>query len=387
VADTRYLKWPFFDDTHRAFAADLDAWARTHVAKIDDADAMAGARAAVTALGKGGWLKYTVIAPHGGLADTLDVRTLCIARETLARYSGLVEFSFAMQGLGSGPITLAGSDAQRAAYLPRVASGDSIAAFAISEAEAGSNVAATETAARKDGADYIINGEKTWISNAGVASFYVVLARTGEAPGTKGLSLFVIDADAKGADVTETFDVMAPHPLGTVRFTDCRVAASAMIGKAGDGFKITMATLDIFRSSVGAAALGFARRAMEEATAHARTRVIFDRPLAEFQMTQQRLAEMAVDVDTSALLVYRAAWTKDGGTRVTREAAMAKLHATEAAQRVIDNAVQLIGSAGVVSGHPVERLYRDIRPLRIYEGTTEIQKLIVAREVLKDKES
>lgn len=388
MRDRSYLTWPFFEERHRKLAADLDAWSvqqSKHWA--DDSDPFGAVRAAVAALGEAGWLRLVVPAGYGGDHDPLDVRSLCIARETLARYSGLVEFAFAMQGLGSGPISISESGSLKKKYLPDVAAGRKIAAFAVSEAEAGSNVAATKTTATRDGDDYILQGEKTWISNASIADFYLVLARTGENRGVRGLSTFVVDADTPGFKVTETFDVIAPHPLGTLRFDGCRVPARHMVSAPGEGFGNVMGTLDIFRTTVGAAALGFARRALSEATAHAKRREVFEKPLATFQMTQQRLADMAVEVDASTLLVYRAAWTKDRGRRVTREAAMAKMYATEAAQRVIDSAVQLLGSAGVVSGNPVERLYRDIRPLRIYEGTTEIQKLIIAREHLKDGEA
>lgn len=387
MADVSYLHWPFFDARHRALSNELDAWAAPRADQWQEhTDAFAGVESAVASLGKAGWLRYAVPAAYGGANDAIEVRAFCIARETLARYSGLVEFAFAMQGLGSAPIALGGSKALCKRYLPGVAAGTSIAALAVSEATAGSDVSATRTTAKKDGDHYVLDGEKDWISNASIADFYVVLARTGEAPGARGLSAFVVDADTKGFAVSKTVDVIAPHPLGSLRFDGCRVPGPNLVGNAGGGFKIIMRTLDIFRSSVGAGALGFARRALDEATAHVRSRVVFERPLAEFQMTQQRLADMAVEVDAAALLVYRAAWLKDNGAeRVTREAAMAKMYATEAAQRVIDSAVQLFGSAGVVAGHPVERLYRDIRPLRIYEGTTEIQKLVIARELLNNE--
>jgi acyl-CoA dehydrogenase len=386
--DRSYLDWPFFEPHHRKIAGDLDDWSRRSLKKKPDmwegeGDPFGAARRAVTSLAEGGWLRYTVPGAYGGAFEGIDVRSLCIAREALAYHSGLVDFSFAMQGLGSGPISIAGSEALRTKYLPDVCEGKAIAALAVSEAAAGSNVAATATTARRDGDGFVLDGEKTWISNANIADFYVVLARTGEAAGAKGLTTFVVDADTPGFSVVETVDVTAPHPLGTLRFESCRVPEGNIVGAAGEGFKTIMATLDIFRSSVGAAALGFARRALQEATAHAGRRKLFDQPLAALQLTQARLADMAADVDASALLVYRAAWQKDSGARVTRESAMAKMFATEAAQRVIDSAVQLFGSAGVVRGHPVERLYRDIRPLRIYEGTTEIQKLIIAREHLK----
>ena len=387
--DRSFLSWPFMSSEHRELAPRIDTWAAKNIATIVDAsaDEYEASRKLVAAMGKDGWLRFVTTAQNGGAADAIDVRSLCLIRETFARYSGLADFAFAIQGLGSAPITLFGSDPIRESYLARVVDGTAIAALALSEADAGSDVAATATRAEKVGDDYVINGSKTWISNAGIANFYVVFARTGEGDGAKGLSAFVVDADTTGLEVSEKIDVIAPHPLGTLRFTECRVPSDHMLARPGDGFKIAMSTLDIFRSTVGAAALGFARRALDEASDHARQRVVFGRPLADFQMTQQKIADMATEIDASALLVYRAAWTKDSGAkRITREAAMAKMYATESAQRVIDHAVQIMGSLGVVSGSAVEELYRDIRPLRIYEGTTEIQKIIIAREVLAKSE-
>jgi acyl-CoA dehydrogenase len=322
---------------------------------------------------------------YGGLTPSFDVRTLCLARETLAFQDGLADFAFAMQGLGTGPITLFGSEAMKAQYLPPVARGEAIAAFALSEPEAGSDVAAMSTTATPDGSDHVrIDGVKTWISNGGIADHYVVFARSGEAPGAKGLSAYVVDAETPGLSIENRIDVIAPHPLATLRFEGCRVPLAKRIGAPGEGFKVAMATLDVFRSTVGAAALGLARRALSEALQHASSRKLFGAPLGELQMTQAALADMATDVDSSALLVYRAAWTKDGGAaRVTREAAMAKMHATESAQSVIDKAVQIFGGLGVTKGVKVEELYREIRALRIYEGATEVQKIVIARELLK----
>jgi acyl-CoA dehydrogenase len=386
MADTTYLSWPFFDDAHRELARKIDEWAAQQLTELGgEDDVYAACQEIVPRLGDAGWLAYTVPGKYGGANDALDVRSLCLIREALAQRSGVADFAFAMQGLGSGPISLCGIKSLRESYLPRVATGRAIAAFAVSEKEAGSNVAAITTSAARDGNDWVLDGEKSWISNAGIADFYVVLARTGEAGGAKGLSLFVVDADSKGLEVSERIDVISPHALGSLRFTNCRISGAKLVGKAGDGFKVAMATLDVFRSTVGAAALGFARRALDEAAKRSVEREIFDHTLADFQMTQQKIADMSTEIDASALLVYRAAWTKDSGAdRITREAAMAKMYATEAAQRVIDHAVQLFGGLGVVSGHPLEVLYRDIRPLRIYEGTTEIQKLVVARETLKN---
>lgn len=383
MADRSFLDWPFLDDDHRAMAAALDAWAEAEIAPreqaIEEADVYEEAPRLVRALGEGGWLRYCVPASCGGRHDRLDVRSLCIGRETLARRAGLADFCFGMQGLGSGSITLYGSEEIKDRYLPGVASGERIAAFALSEPAAGSDVAALVTEARRDGNHFVLNGTKTWISNAGIADHYVVFARTGEAPGAKGLTAFVVDANARGLSVTEKIPVMAPHPLGTVVLEDCRVPAGNMLGQPGEGFGVAMATLDIFRATVGAAALGFARRALDEALARAETREAFGRKLADMQLIQAKLGDMAVRVDAAALLVYRAAWTKDvSGHRVSRESAMAKLYATEAAQRVIDEAVQIFGGLGVVSGTPVERLYREIRALRIYEGTSEIQRLVIA---------
>jgi len=313
----------------------------------------------------------------------LDVRSICICRESFAQHSGLAEFVFAMQGLGSGPISLFGSDSLRTEYLPRVTAGKAIAAFAISEREAGSDLGAIATTARADGASFVLDGEKMWISNAGVADFYVVFARTGE--GSKGLSAFVVDAGTKGLTVSERVGVSAPHPLGTLRFDGCRVPASKQVGETGKGMAIALGTLDVFRATVGAAALGLARRALAEATAHARSRRAFGTTLSEFQLVRAKLADMATAIDAAALLVYRAAWVKDTQKRrVTREAAMAKAFATESAQHVIDDAVQILGALGVVAGSTVETLYREIRPLRIYEGATDIQRLVIARSLLEE---
>ena len=385
MGDRTFLEWPFFDDTHRTLASEVAAWTAAEIKASDESnDPFKASQKIVRALGKGGWLRYTVPGEYGDGGKRLDVRSLCLIRETLAYVSGLADFSFAMQGLGSGPISLFGSDELKDTYLRRVADGSAIAAFGLTERDSGSDVSAIATSGTAEGDHVVIDGEKTWISNAGIADFYVVFVRTGEAPGARGLSAFVVDADTKGLDVTERIDVMAPHALGSLRFNGCKVPASHRLGAAGAGFKVAMATLDIFRSTVGAAAVGFARRALDEATRYARQREVFEKRLADFQMTQQKIADMATELDASALLVYRAAWAKDTGRdRITREAAMAKMYSTEAAQRIIDNAVQIFGGLGVVTGHPVERLYRDIRPLRIYEGTTEIQKLIIAKETLK----
>lgn len=385
MSDKHYLEWPFFAPHHAALERALDAWAAQHVAGAHADDVDAACRHLVRQLGEGGWLRHAIGGTaYGGAGDSIDTRAICLIRETLARHNGLADFAFAMQGLGSGAISLFGSEANRAAYLPRVARGEAIAAFALSEPQAGSDVAAMQCAAVRDGDDYVLNGEKTWISNGGIADFYVVFARTGEQPGARGISAFIVDADAAGLNIAERINVIAPHPLARLRFNDCRVPAARRLGEAGQGFKVAMATLDVFRTSVAAAALGFARRALDEALARATQRQMFGQVLADFQLTQARLAEMATGIDTSALLTYRAAWQRDRGGKVTKEAAMAKLHATETAQQVIDAALQMFGGLGVVSGQMVESLYREIRALRIYEGATEVQQLIIARELLKE---
>ena len=388
ISHREHLEWPFFEDRHRALAAELDAWCEANIAAQHSSDVDEACRVLVKKLGDAGWLKHAVGGKaFGGAGDAVDTRAICILRETLARYSGLADFSFAMQGLGSGAISLFGTDDQKQRYLPSVSSGQALAAFALSEIDAGSDVAALACAAKLDGDAYVIDGEKTWISNGGIANFYVVFVRTGEAPGSRGISAIIVDANTPGFEIAERIEVIAPHPLARLKFTNCRVPASQRIGEAGQGFKIAMSTLDVFRTSVAAAALGFARRALEEALRRATSRKMFGQALADFQLTQAKLAEMATEIDAAALLTYRAAWLRDQGRRVTVEAAMAKLAATESAQRVIDAAVQIFGGLGVRSDETVERLYREIRPLRIYEGATEVQQLIIARGILKEFQS
>ena len=378
-----HLALPFFEDRHRALAEQLDAWCAQHLQPSHD-DVDAQCRALVRQLGTAGWLRHAVAGTaHGGVLDVIDTRAICLLRETLAWHHGLADFAFAMQGLGSGAISLHGTAAQRAHYLPRVANGSAIAAFALSEPNAGSDVAAMACSATDEGDAYVINGEKTWISNGGIADFYVLFARTGEAPGARGISAFIVDADTPGLAVAERIEVIAPHPLARLRFEQCRVPKSQRLGEAGQGFKVAMQTLDIFRTSVAAAALGFARRALHEGLQRAISRPMFGQRLADFQLTQARLAQMATTVDSAALLTYRAAWSRDQGRVVTREAAMAKMAATEGAQQVIDAAVQLFGGEGVRAGAMVESLYREIRALRIYEGATEVQQLIIGRDLLK----
>ena len=379
-----HLALPFFDDGHRALAAELDGWSAQHLRDIDHHDTDAACRRLVLALGDAGFLRHCVPAAYGGASAALDSRALVVCRETLARHDGLADFAFAMQGLGSGPVTLAGSEALRAEVLPKVARGEWIAAFALSEPEAGSDVAAIACTAREQGDHYVLDGEKTWISNGGIADVYCVFARTGEAPGTRGLSAFVVHADTPGLEIAERIEVIAPHPLARLRFSGCRVPKSQLLGVPGAGFKLAMRTLDIFRASVAAAALGFARRALDEALAHAQGRRMFGQQLADFQLTQAAFGDMAADIDAAALLTYRAAWLRDvQGGRSTREAAMAKMVATENAQRVIDRALQMHGGLGVRVGSVVESLYREIRALRIYEGATEVQRLIIGRSVLQ----
>ncbi|MBM3549561.1 MAG: acyl-CoA dehydrogenase [Alphaproteobacteria bacterium] len=382
--ESDWLGWPFFEPRHRDLVTGLAAWAESSIEEGDHEDDVDDAcRKLVRDLGAGGWLRHAVPAAYGGVHPQIEARELCLIRDTLARKDGLADFAFAMQGLGTGPISLFGSEEMKRKYLPDVAAGKKIAAFAMTESQAGSDAAAIITTAERDGDSYILNGHKAYISNGGIADHYVVLARTGEAPGAKGLSAFIVDFETPGVWIGERYKVIAPHPLGRLRFNSARVPASAMIGKPGEGFKIVMATLDLFRPSVGAAALGFARRALDEGLKRARTREMFGGTLGDLQMTQARLADMALDVDAAALLVYRAAWTRDSGAaRTTREAAMAKLYATEAAQRVVDGAVQLFGGQGVIAGNVVERLYREVRALRIYEGASEVQKLVIARQIM-----
>ena len=381
-----HLMWPFFEPRHAALAAEVGALA-SGLDAPGHKDVDAACRWLVSHLGQAGLLRHCVPAAHGGLANVLESRAICLIREGLAFHDGLADFAFIMQGLGSGPISLDGSETMRQRVLPKVASGEWIAAFALSESGAGSDVAAMTCTARLDGDSAVLDGEKTWISNGGIADVYSVFARTGEAPGTRGISAFLVTPDMPGFSIAERIDVMAPHPLARLRFEGCRVPLANRIGKPGDGFKLAMRTLDIFRASVAAAALGLARRAMAEAANHAIQRPMFGGTLADLQLTQAKLADMATAIDAAALLTYRAAWQRDvQGTSTTKEAAMAKLMATESAQTVIDSAVQMFGARGVRSGEITERLYREIRALRIYEGASEVQKLIIAREVLKPQQ-
>ncbi|MEP7242790.1 MAG: acyl-CoA dehydrogenase family protein [Gammaproteobacteria bacterium] len=390
-----FLQWPFFTPAHAELAESVNSWATQRFAHgaahaEDRASVDAACRELVRDLGKAGFTKHSV--PGNGADDaaaTFDVRSLALIRETLAWHDGLADFAFAMQGLGSGAITLAGSREIKRRYLPRVAAGEAIAAFALSEPNAGSDVAAIECSARLDGDHYVLDGQKTWISNGGIADFYCVFARTSPADrrpdgsvAAKGISVFVVDADTPGFSIARRIDVIAPHPLATLSFENCRIPAAQRLGAEGEGFKIAMRTLDVFRTSVAGAALGFAQRALDEALQHAKARTMFGKTLADFQLTQAALADMATEVDAARLLTYRAAWLRDRGERATQEVAMAKMTATESAQRVIDQAVQMFGGRGVVHGETVERLYRDIRALRIYEGATEVQKLIIGRELL-----
>jgi acyl-CoA dehydrogenase len=385
-----HLDLPFFDDVHRRMAPALAEWAaQQHVDEVDD---RAACRDWVKRLAAGGWLRYCVSAAHGGALPALDSRALVILRETLAYHSPLADFAFAMQGLGSGAITLAGTPAQQAAYLPAVASGQKIAAFALSEPEAGSDVAAMRTSAVLQGNGYRLSGRKTWISNGDIADFYVVFAKTEPQAGARGISAFIVDAQQSGLDSSEHIHVMAPHPLATLHFTDCALGADALVGPLHGGFKLAMQTLDIFRASVAAAALGMARRAMAEAVAHAKQRQMFGQTLADFQLTQARLGEMSALIDAAALLTYRAAWLRDcsttsgaGTPAYTAAAASAKLTATENAQKVIDMALQMFGGRGVQVGQVIEHLYRDIRSLRIYEGASEVQLLILGKHALKER--
>lgn len=383
MATSNHLDWPFFEPPHRLLAREARAWCER---ELDPIRAIEGvddqSRSLVTAMGSAGFLRHAIATKEGA---SIDVRAACLLRETFAAAWGLADFALAMQGLGCGPISVFGSAAQRERYAAPAASGRAIAAFAISEVNAGSDVGAMEMRARRDGSGYVLDGEKTWISNAGLADFYVVFARTADAA-TRHISAFIVDADNPGLEVVERIEVTSPHPLGRLRFSGCRVGEDARIGEEGRGMAVALGTLDLFRPSVGAAALGFARRALSEARRHAIERRAFGATLADLDGVRQKLGQMAMAIDASALLVYRAAWMKDTtGARIPSESAMAKSFATESAQRVIDDAVQILGARGVVSGSIVEELYREIRPLRIYEGATEIQHLIIARELLSDE--
>jgi acyl-CoA dehydrogenase len=381
MADRSFLRWPFFEDRHRRLAEELEGWCSKKLSVHEPEDVDQACRDLVRELGAGGWLRHCVPDEEG----RIDVRSLALIRETLARHSGLADFAFAMQGLGSGTISLFGSQAQKAAYLPAVSRGDKIAAFALTEPVSGSDVASMETMAEAREGGYVVNGAKTYISNGGIADYYILFVRTGEAPGAKGISAFIVDRGTAGLDDSERIEVIAPHPLATLRFTEMRLPASALLGEPGRGFAQAMATLDVFRTTVGAAALGFARRALDEATARAVERRLGQGSLADNPITQSKLAEMILDVESSALLVYRAAWLRDvEGRRNSREAALAKLHATDSAQSVIDKAVQIFGGLGVTRGVAVERLYREIRALRIYEGASEVQKVVIARAHLSE---
>ncbi len=379
MADRSFLTWPFFDDRHRVLGDRLEAFAAD--LSVDHSDTDQACRDIVAALGAAGWLEHAAVAPGSG--DALDVRTLCLIRETLARHDGLADFAFAMQGLGTGAISLFGTRDQQEEWLPKVRRGEAISAFALTEPASGSDVANSTMTATADGEDYVLDGEKTWISNGGIADVYTVFARTGDAPGAKGLSAFIVPAGRPGLSVTDRLETIAPHPLATLSFDGCRIPATARLGDSGAGFRIAMSVLDVFRATVAAAALGFARRALDEALARVTSRHVQGAPLFDLQMVQGHIADMALDVDASALLVYRAAWAKDSGApRVTREAAMAKLFSTDQAQKVIDRAVQLHGGDGVRRGETVESLYREIRALRIYEGASDVQKIIIARQTL-----
>ena len=386
MTDTTFHHWPFFEDHHRQLVKEVDAWATDNMAALVANEHEALDQTCidiVRGLADAGFTRYAVPASGGGALEKLDVRSLCLIRDTLGKHHALADFAFAMQGLGSGPISLFGTADQQQRYLTKVAAGEFLSAFALSEPEAGSDVAAMTTTAREEADCYVLNGTKTWISNAGIANFYTVFARTGEAPGAKGISCFIVEADSPGFEVTERIDLVAPHPLGTLVFDQCRVPKENLVGEPGRGFGVAMATLDVFRSTVAAAALGMARRAMDETLSHVANRKLFGGVLSDLQLVQGKLSDMALAIDSSALLVYRSAWTKDCmAERVTREAAMAKLHATESAQLVIDAAVQLHGGKGVSRGHIVESLYRDIRALRIYEGASEVQQTIIAKQAL-----
>ena len=381
MADTSFLDWPFLEPKHAILHAALEAWASDNLQDVDHDNTDQTCQALVAALGAAGFLKHTGV---NATFPKVDVRSLCLIRETLARHDCLADFAFAMQGLGTMAISLFGSDTQKADWLPKVQSGAALSAFALSEPQSGSDVANLQLSAQRNGNGYVLNGEKTWISNGGIADVYTVFARTGEAPGGKGISAFIVPADTCGLQIAERLETISPHPLARLVFTDLHLSADAMIGAPGAGFKVAMATLDTMRTTVGAAALGFARRAFDESLNRVKNRELFGAPLSELQMVQGHLADMALDIDASALLIYRAAWAKDAGaSRITKEAAMAKLYATDQAQLVIDKAVQIHGGDGVRKGHIIERLYREIRALRIYEGASDVQKIIIARNALQ----
>jgi len=382
MSDKTYLHWPFFEEKHRQLSADLEDWCAKNLSNIDHSDTDELCKSLVSALGKAGWCQYSGVDPVDS-SSVLDVRSLCLIRETLARNEGLADFAFAMQGLGTGAISLFGTLEQKNDWLTGTREGNKISAFALTEPQSGSDVANSTMSATLDGEEYVLNGEKTWISNGGIADVYTVFARTGDAPGAKGLSAFIVPANTPGLSIAERLDTIAPHPLARLKFDDCRIPRSALLGEQGSGFKTAMSVLDIFRPTVAAAALGFARRAMDESLGRVNTRELQGTKLLEMQMVQGHIADMALNIDASALLIYRAAWLKDtGAPRVTREAAMAKLFSTEQAQKVIDQSVQLHGGDGVRSGTTVEKLYREIRALRIYEGATDVQKIIIARQAL-----
>ncbi len=385
------LSWPFFDDRHRHLAERLEQWCDAQAELLSRrppneqptaADAIC--RALVRRLGEDGWLRLCVPASHGGTSAVPDVRSLCLAREILARRCGLADFAFAMQGLGTATVTRFGSPFLRDRILPGAASGRRIAAFALSEPEAGSDVAALSTTARPEGEGFRIDGEKSWVSNGGIADHYVVFARTGEGPGPRGISAFLVESGTPGLEIAERIATCAPHPLARLRLCGCMVPREALIGEPGRGFHAAMATLDMFRPTVGAAAVGMARAALEASLHRARSRRLFGAPLGDLQLVRQKIADMATETEAAALLVYRAAWAWDrGADRITREASMAKLFATESAQRAVDGAVQIWGGLGVTRGCRVEELYREVRALRIYEGASEIQQMVIARQLLE----
>ena len=383
MADNSFLHWPFFEERHKELALRLKKWAQTELSgfSTEASNVDQTCQQLVIKLAEAGWLDYCVPKEYGGVYSKFDVRSLCLIRETLAGFSGLADFVFAMQGLGSATISLFGSAELQSKYLPDVRSGEKIAAFALTEPEAGSDVAALTTTAIIEDDFFVLDGEKTLISNGGIADYYTVFAKTGEAPGTHGISAFVVDADTPGVEIIERIKVIAPHPLARIRFNKCRIPLAQQIGKGGEGFKMAMATLDIFRSTVGAVALGFARHALDEALERVKSRKMFGSPMSNLQLIQAKLGDMSLDIDASALLIYRAAWINDNSAdRITRELPWLNYLQQKRHQRVIDEAVQIFGGSGVVSGFAVEQLYREIRALRIYEGASEVQKLIIASQ-------
>ncbi|MGR3425089.1 MAG: acyl-CoA dehydrogenase family protein [Sagittula sp.] len=379
-------EFPFVEDRHRRLAAEVSAFAAAEpaFAEVEPEDGAAATVHFIRRMGEAGLLTHAVCPPDDP-ARKPDSRSLAIIREVLSYHSAVADCAFAIQGIGSAPVSLFGSEDLRRRYLPGFRDGSLIPALALSEPQSGSDVAGTLTEAREDGDSYVLNGEKTWISNGGIADVYLVVARTGEAPGARGLSAFLVETGTPGFEVAP-FEIINSHPIAALRFNDCRIPRSVLLGTRGEGFRVAMANLDIFRPTVGACGIGFARRALDEALAHVSTRQVMGRALSENEVVRMRLADMAVELEQATLAVYQAVWLADCAPRRSSwEASVAKLAATEAAQRIIDQAVQLFGGLGVRKGNVVERLYRDVRPIRIGEGASDVQRMIIARGLLRGR--